>query len=64
MHRDSKRLMLNTTISKEVLDEFRNYCKEIGCPMNIVLETFMRQFCNGDFYFKLGKDKREIEVDE
>lgn len=56
--------MINTTISKDVLDDFRNYCKEIGCPMNMVLETFMKQFAEGQFYFKLGKNKSEVCIDE
>ena len=59
-----KRAMLNTTISEDVLNKFRDYCKGIHCPMNMVLETFMEQFANGQFSFKLIKNKMELDVEE
>ena len=40
---------LNTKINKEVFDAFKDYCKELGYPMNVMLETFMRQYSNGKF---------------
>ena len=40
---------LNTKINKEVLDNFKIYCKELGYPLNVLLETFMRQYTNGKF---------------
>lgn len=40
---------LNTKVNKEVFDSFRDYCKELGYPMNVVLETFMQQYANGRF---------------
>lgn len=58
-----ERAMLNTTINKEVLDNFRDYCKGINCPMNTVLETFMGQFADGQFAFKLSKNKMELDID-
>ena len=58
-----KRAMLNTTINDEVLDSFRDYCKGINCPMNMVLETFMKQFAEGQFSFKLSKSKMELDID-
>lgn len=59
-----ERAMLNTTINKSVLDSFREYCKGINCPMNMVLETFMEQFAQGQFSFKLIKsDKNKMELD-
>lgn len=59
-----KRAALNTTISEEVLDSFRDYCKNIGCPMNMVLETFMEQFAEGQFSFKLNKKKMKLDIEE
>lgn len=50
--RDVKRVettALNTKINKEVFDSFKDYCKELGYPMNIMLETFMRQYANRNF---------------
>lgn len=40
---------LNQKINKEVFDDFKDYCKELGYPMNVVLETFMNQYANGRF---------------
>lgn len=57
-----KRAMLNTTIDQEVLDEFKAYCKELGLPMNLLLETFMKQLVSGEFTLKFGK-ANNIEVD-
>ena len=59
-----KRAMLNTTINEDVLNKFRDYCKCINCPMNMVLETFMEQFANGQFAFKLTKNKMELDTEE
>lgn len=56
-----ERAMLNTTISKNVLNDFREYCRSINCPMNMVLETFMRQFSEGQFSFRLNKNKMELD---
>ena len=58
-----KRAMLNTTINETVLNNFRDYCKMINVPMNIVLETFMQQFSEGQFSFKLNKNKMELDVE-
>lgn len=56
-----ERAILNTTINKNVLDNFRDYCKSINCPMNTVLETFMEQFADGQFKFKLAKSMLDME---
>lgn len=45
---------LNQKINKEVSDNFKDYCKEIGYPMNVVLESFMQQYANRRF--KLDTD--------
>lgn len=53
--RDVKRVettALNQKVNKEVFDDFKDYCKELGYPMNVVLETFMRQYANGRFHLK------------
>ena len=56
------RAMLNTTINEEVLSEFKAYCKELGYPMNMLLESFMQQFVNGEFVLKIGKANK-LNVD-
>lgn len=45
---------LNTKVNKEVFESFKDYCSYLGYPMNVVLETFMRQYANGRF--KLSED--------
>ena len=55
----AKRGTLNTTINDDVLKEFKSHCKEMGLPMNLLLESFMSQFIDGEFVLKFG-----IEDDE
>lgn len=57
-----ERSMLNTTIRTETLERFKSHCKEIGMPMNMILEAFMEQFANEEFVLKIGKANR-INVD-
>ena len=40
---------LNQKINKKVFDDFKDYCKELGYPMNVMLETFMKQYAKGKF---------------
>ena len=63
MAENKKRAMLNTTINGDIMDSFRDYCKSINCPMNMVLETFMDQFSKGQFTFKLSKNKMELDIE-
>lgn len=53
--RDVKRVettALNQKVNKEVFDAFKDICKEQGYPMNVILETFMRQYANGRFHIE------------
>lgn len=59
-----KKAMFNTTITEEVLDEFREYCKVVNCPMNMAVETFMKQFSKGEFSFKLTKNNMTLDIEE
>lgn len=43
---------LNTKVNKEVFDGFKVCCKELGYPLNVMLETFMQQYANGRFELK------------
>lgn len=56
------RAMLNTTINEEILNDFKAYCKELGFPMNMILESFMAQFVDGEFILKIGKSNK-LNVD-
>ncbi len=54
----NERATLNTTIRKEVLDEFKAYCKQTAYPMSMVLEAFMQQFVTGEFTMKIARANR------
>lgn len=59
---------LNTKINKEVFDKFKDCCKEDGYSLNVLLETFMRQYANGRFklnsedIMKFRNDGKETDV--
>ena len=59
-----KRIPFNTTINEEIANNFREYCKNINAPMNMVLEIFMTQFTEGQFTFKLTNNKMVMELEE
>lgn len=60
-----KRLPFNTTINPDIQKEFKEYCNEIGMPLNVVLEAFMRQFSSGEFVLKFGKNNSlGIDIEE
>lgn len=60
-----KRAMLNTTINEEVLNNFKAYCKELGLPMGLLLEVFMKQLVSNEFRLKFGKNNNiEVELEE
>lgn len=42
---------LNTKVNKEVFDDFKDTCKVLGYPMNVVLEIFMNQYSSGRIKF-------------
>jgi hypothetical protein len=59
---------LNTKVNKEAFESFKDYCAYLGYPMNVVLETFMRQYANGRFnlnekdILKFKNDGQEVDT--
>ena len=59
---------LNTKVNKEVFDAFKDKCKEQGYPLNVMLETFMQQYANGNFHLddkdimKFKNDGKEVDT--
>ncbi len=59
---------LNTKVNKEVFDAFKDCCKEQGYPLNVMLETFMRQYASGNFnlsnddIMKFKNDGKEVDT--
>ena len=59
---------LNTKVNKEVFESFKDYCAYLGYSMNVVLETFMRQYANKRFeldredVLKFKNDGKEVDI--
>lgn len=59
---------LNTKVNKDVFESFKDFCAYLGYPMNVVLETFMRQYANGRFkldendIMKFKDDGKEVST--
>lgn len=60
---ENNKVVLNTTIDKDVKDAFSAYCKHVGFAMNTVLEILMRQFANGEFRIKFEKNKLDLDLE-
>jgi len=59
------RTMFNTTIDDKAQKDFKAVCKSKGVAMNVVLETFMRQFCDEEFILQFGKNQQmQVELVE
>lgn len=43
----------NTSIDTEILQRFRDKCKDDNLPINIVLERFMQGYADGNFVMKM-----------
>lgn len=61
--KQAKRGALNTTINESVLTEFKRFSKELGLPMNVLIESFMQGMIENSLVLKIGKNNR-IEIDE
>ena len=59
-----KKQMLNTTIQEDVLNAYKRKCRDIGCPMNFILEKFMIQFVNDDLKLIIGDNDMTIKVNK
>ena len=47
----------NTSIDSEILQQFKNKCKEDGFPVSFVLENFMRGYIDEKFKLKMEYSK-------
>lgn len=50
--------VFNTSIRVETFTAFRDYCNDLGCPMNMILEAFMDGFVEGKFQLGFTPDNR------
>lgn len=53
-----------TSIDTDISDEFKKTCDDYGLKMNIVLETLMKDFSNGNYTIKLKKNDISIERED
>jgi hypothetical protein len=58
---DNKKSQFATSIDKNIADDFRKTTEMWGIKMNVVLETFMRQFANGELILKFDEGQLKIE---
>lgn len=61
---ERRKAALNTTVDKDVFDDFKATCKASGMRMSTLLETFMRQYSDGEFTIKFVKNNGILELDE
>lgn len=54
----TQRSQLNTTITSEVLTQFKIKCKADGIPLNTCLEAFMKAYIRGEYEIGLSKRPR------
>jgi len=54
MEKEINRVNFNTTIQKDILDNFREYCKKKRAPMNQLIEIFMQKCIDGEINFSSG----------
>lgn len=40
---------LNTQVNKEIFDRFKDCCKRMGYPLNLMIEVFMQQYVDGQY---------------
>lgn len=59
----TKRAPLNTTIDEVILNDFKSYCKELGLPMNMLVQSFMQGMTEVSLVLRIGRNNR-IEIDE
>lgn len=50
--------VFNTSIRMETFVAFRDYCNELGYPMNTILEAFMDGFVEGKFQLGFNSNNR------
>ena len=63
----SERAQLNTTIKKDVLENFKAFAREINVPMNTLIECFMQQCIDGCFKLEVHRKKddakKKVEIE-
>lgn len=53
-----------TSIDTDISDRFKKTCDDYGLKMNIVLETLMKDFSEGNYTIKLKKNDISIERED
>lgn len=60
-----KTKQISAKINKEICDDFKDYCKITGYPINIMIEIFMKQFVDGKFLIECNEiSKRNDDTEE
>ena len=54
-----KKAVLSTTINADIMEAFKEKCKEDGVPMNVIIELFIKQYNSGKFEIILGRTEKQ-----
>lgn len=49
-----------SVVDKKAYEDFKEACARAGITMRVALESFMRQFADGEFKMKIGEDFQMI----
>lgn len=57
-----RKVAVNTTVDEVTYKKFKISAQRNGVPMNTLLEAFMRQYNDGEFYLKFGETKSAVRL--
>lgn len=55
------RKSFTTSLDKEIVEQFRQSCEDYGLKMNIVIESLMNDFSNGNYLIIVTKSGLTIK---
>lgn len=58
------RKQFTTSIDTNISDDFKRTCESYNLKMNVVLETFMKQFSNQEFKIEIGKSGIKLKIED
>lgn len=55
---ENNKVRFNTMIDEDVYERFKNGCQYSGVPMGTLIESFMRQYSDGEFCIRFGSNRK------
>ena len=53
-----------TSIDTDISDSFKKACDDYDLKMNVVIETFMKQFANHEFKIEFAKSGIKLKIED